>query len=188
MKEKLREKFGEETFKEIMEVFGGEDKEIFVNDGSFFPKHKFDDLNNDKKELKKQLDDVNAKLQELSNVDVESFKKEIEDLKSKYETDTNALNEKISKREYEYAVNDLTRDLKFSSESAKKSFMSDLLEKNLKLEDGKLFGFDDYLNSYKEQDPNAFIVEKQGEDIKLGDNHSGVPTNDDSFERKVMGL
>ena len=66
--------------------------------------------------------------------------------------------------------------------------MNDLVNKDLKLEEGKLLGFDDYLNSYKETDPNAFVVEKQGEGVDLGDNHSSVPASDDSFERKVMGL
>ena len=182
----MKELLGEELYNQVKEKLG--DKELIINDGNYIPKHKFDDLNNDKKELKKQLEEVNAKVQELSSVDAEKLNKEIEDLKKKYETDTNALNEKISKREYEYAVKELTRDIKFSSESAKKTFMNDLVNKDLKLEEGKLLGFDDYLNSYKEADPNAFVVEKQGEDVDLGDNHSSLPASDDSFERKVMGL
>ena len=182
----MKELLGEELYNQVKEKLG--DKELIINDGNYIPKHKFDDLNNDKKELKKQLEEVNAKVQELSSVNAEKLNKEIEDLKKKYETDTNALNEKISKREYEYAVKELTRDIKFSSESAKKTFMNDLVSKALKLEEGKLLGFDDYLNSYKEADPNAFVVEKQGEGVDLGDNHNSVPASDDSFERKVMGL
>ena len=182
----MKELLGEELYNQVKEKLG--DKELIINDGNYIPKHKFDDLNNDKKELKKQLEEVNAKVQELSNVDAEKLNKEIEDLKKKYETDTNALNDKISKREYEYAVKELTRDIKFSSESAKKTFMNDLVSKDLKLEEGKLLGFDDYLNSYKEADPNAFVVEKQGEGVDLGDNHNSVPESDNSFERKVMGL
>lgn len=182
----MKELLGEELYNQVKEKLG--DKELIINDGNYIPKHKFDDLNNDKKELKRQLEEVNAKVQELSSVDAEKLNKEIEDLKSKYETDTKALNEKISKREYEYAVKELTRDIKFSSESAKKTFMNDLVSKDLKLEEGKLLGFDDYLNSYKEADPNAFVVEKQGEGVDLGDNHNSVPDSDNSFERKVMGL
>ena len=182
----MKELLGEELYNQVKEKLG--DKELIINDGNYIPKHKFDDLNNDKKELKRQLEEVNAKVQELSNADAEKLNKEIEDLKKKYETDTNALNEKISKREYEYAVKELTRDIKFSSESAKKTFMNDLVSKDLKLEEGKLLGFDDYLNSYKEADPNAFVVEKQGEGVDLGDNHNSVPESDNSFERKVMGL
>ena len=182
----MKELLGEELYNQVKAKLG--DKELIINDGNYIPKHKFDDLNNDKKELKKQLEEVNAKVQELSSVDAEKLNKEIEDLKKKYEADTNALNDKISKREYEYAVKELTRDIKFSSESAKKTFMNDLVSKDLKLEEGKLLGFDDYLNSYKETDPNAFVVEKQGEGVDLGDNHNSVPESDNSFERKVMGL
>ena len=126
----MKELLGEELYNQVKEKLG--DKELIINDGNYIPKHKFDDLNNDKKELKRQLEEVNAKVQELSSVDAEKLNKEIEDLKKKYETDTNALNEKISKREYEYAVKELTRDIKFSSESAKKKFMNDVVSEDLK--------------------------------------------------------
>lgn len=37
--------------------------------------------------------------------------------------------------------------------------MSDLTAKKLTLEDGKLLGFEDYVKTYKEQDPGAFAPE-----------------------------
>lgn len=184
----MKELLGEELYNQVKEKIG--DKEMFINDGSYIPKKKFDDLNNDKKDLQKQLEDVNAKVQELSSVDAEKLSKEIEDLKNKYETDTKALNDKWNKREREYIINDLTRDLKFSSNSAKKTFINDLIEKDLKIENGKMLGFDDYLNEYRENDADAFIPEKkdEGQNINLGDNHNEGEPKDDSFERKVMGL
>jgi predicted phage tail protein len=186
--DKMKELLGEELYNQVKEKIG--DKELIINDGTYIPKAKFDDLNNGKKDLKKQLEEANTKIESLSKVNTDDLQKEIDDWKTKYETDTNALNDKISKREREYIINDLTRDLKFSSNSAKKSFMEDLASKDLKIEDGKMLGFDDYLTSYKEQDAGAFVEEKkdEGKDISLGDNHNEGTSNDDSFERKVMGL
>lgn len=184
----MKELLGEELYNQVKEKIG--DKEMFINDGSYIPKKKFDDLNNDKKDLQKQLEDVNAKVQELSSVDAEKLSKEIEDLKNKYETDTKALNDKWNEREREYLINDLTRDLKFSSNSAKKTFINDLMAKDLKIENGKMLGYDDFLNEYRENDADAFVSEKknEGQNINLGDNHNEGEPKDDSFERKVMGL
>lgn len=40
--------------------------------------------------------------------------------------------------------------------------MSDLKDKGLKLEDGKLLGLDDYVKTYKESDPHAFADDDGG--------------------------
>ena len=50
-----------------------------------------------------------------------------------------------------------------------------LKEKELKFEDDKLVGFDDFVNSYKESDPSAFIEEKKEEPsvtVSTGGNHN----------------
>ncbi len=49
--------------------------------------------------------------------------------------------------------------LKFSSESAKKTFVADLTEKKLTLQDGKLLGLEDFTKAYQEADPGAFVPE-----------------------------
>lgn len=184
----MKELLGEELFNQVKEKIG--DKELIINDGTYIPKKKFDDLNNDKKDLQKQLEEVNAKVQELSSTDAEKFQKEIDELKTKYETDTKALNDKWDKREREYLISDMTRDLKFSSESAKKSFIRDLTEKDLKIENGKMLGYDDFLNEYRKNDEGAFIPEKKddGQEIDLGASHNDGKIESDAFERKVMGL
>lgn len=170
MKE-IEELLGSELFNQVKEKIGNHT--LIINDGSYIPKKKFDDLNNDKKALQTQLEEANKKISTLSQVDTADLQKEIDDWKNKYETETKELNDKISKREYEYVVNDLVRDIKFSSSSAKKNFIRELQEKELKLENGKLLGFDDYKKEYEEKDPGAFLIEdkKQGQQVDLGGNH-----------------
>lgn len=59
-----------------------------------------------------------------------------------------------------YAATSAASGLKFTSDSAKKAFLSDLKAKNLPLQDdGTLLGFDDYVASYKKTDPGAFAPE-----------------------------
>lgn len=60
----------------------------------------------------------------------------------------------------QYAAASAADALHFTSESAKKAFLSDLAAKKLPLQDdGKLLGFDDFVKSYKESDPGAFAPE-----------------------------
>jgi len=68
--------------------------------------------------------------------------------------------------------------------------MSDLKAKELKFEDDKLVGFDDFVNSYKESDPTAFMEEKEEPSVKVntGDNHDDKENSDDAFINRIMGL
>ena len=142
-------------------------------------------LTTERDSYKTSLDDTKSKLDELSKSDenIEKVKEELANLQTKYDTDTNNLKSEISKNKYDSKVRELTSELKFSSESAKKSFIRDLSEKGLKLEDDKILGFDDFVNSYKEQDPSAFAKEKDTNDnngisVNTGSSHDGTPSNE----------
>lgn len=190
---KLVDIVGKEVYDGLSEEIKKEyaEKELIINDGTYIPKAKFDSLNETKKDLENQLKETNDKMQELSKVDTEELKQQIIDLQKKYEEDTKALNSKYEAREYDIKLNDYAKDLKFSSNSARKSFMNDLKEKELKFEDDKLVGFDDFVNSYKESDPTAFIEEKKEEPsvtVNTGDSHSDKEDTDDAFINKIMGL
>ena len=71
--------------------------------------------------------------------------------------------------------------MKFSSESAKKAFLSDLKAKKLPLQEGKLLGFDDYLKSYKESDPGAFAPEKAAPTVTVGGKGQAPAASNQSF-------
>ena len=61
----------------------------------------------------------------------------------------------------QYAAASAADALHFTSESAKKAFLSDLAAKKLPLQDdGKLLGFDDFVKEYKGADPDAFAPDK----------------------------
>lgn len=190
---KLVDIVGKEVYEGLSDEIKKEyaEKELIINDGTYIPKAKFDSLNETKKDLENQLKETNDKVQELSKVDTDELKKQIEDLQKKYEEDTKSLNDKYEAREYDIKINDYAKDLKFSSNSARKSFMNDLKAKELKFEDDKLVGFDDFVSSYKENDPSAFIEEKKEEPsvtVNTGDSHNDKEDTDDAFINKIMGL
>ena len=190
---KLVDIVGKEVYESLSEEIKKEyeNKELIVNDGNYIPKAKFDNLNEQKKDLENQLKETNDKMQELSKVDTEELKQQIVDLQKKYEEDTKALNSKYEAREYDIKLNDYAKDLKFSSNSARKSFMNDLKAKDLKFEEDKLVGFDDFVNSYKETDPSAFInesIEEPSVKVSTGGTHNNSEDIEDDFINKVMGL
>ncbi|ADU26082.1 phage scaffolding protein [Ethanoligenens harbinense] len=96
--------------------------------------------------LKTQLGEANGK---LAGYDPE--------WKTKAATAQQEADGKVAALQYEFAAATAVNGMKFTSESAKKAFLADLVAKKLPLQDGKLLGYDDFTKSYKETDPGAFV-------------------------------
>lgn len=80
--------------------------------------------------------------------------------KTKADQAQQQADQKVAELKAGYAADSAASGLKFTSDSAKKAFLSDLKAKNLPLQDdGTLLGFDDYVASYKKTDPGAFAPE-----------------------------
>lgn len=86
----------------------------------------------------------------------------------------------------DFAAQTAISAVKFSSESAKKAFLSDLKAKNLPLQEGKLLGFDDYLANYKKNDPGAFAPE--GGLPRMAAGTSGQPAAPTAHEQANAAL
>lgn len=86
-----------------------------------------------------------------------------------------------------YAAASAADALKFTSESAKKAFLSDLAAKKLPLQDdGTLLGFDDYVASYKKTDPGAFAPE--GGLPRVSGSATGTPATPTTKEQANAAL
>lgn len=187
---KIEEILGQEIFSTLTDEQkkSFEDKEYFLtSDGNYIPKAKFDSLNELNKDLKKQLEETNSKVQELSKVNPDDLNAKLTELQTKYDNDTQALNNKIAEQEYNYKINDYVKDIEFSSKSAKKSFIEDLKNKHLEFNGDNLVGFDDFKKEYEENDPTTFVI-KQKVNVDTGGAHVNTNNNDDEFVKKVMGL
>lgn len=179
------EKLSEETQNKLKET------EFIENDGSYIPKTKFDNLNETKKDLENQLKETNEKVQELSKVNNEDLQTKLDELQSKYDEDLKKANDKYEAREYEYKLKDYIKDEKFSSKASQKSFYNDLLSKQYEFDDeGNLKGYDDFKKSYQEEDPKAFVIETEQDDVYVttGENHDNASNNEDEFINRIMGI
>lgn len=139
--------------------------------------------------LKTQLDTANATIQSYKDMDIEGVKQSVKDWETKYDTDTKALKEQLEAVKYGHAVEKAVSGLSFTSESAKKAFISDLTAKQLKLEDGKLLGLEDFTKTYREADPGAFTPEDDGKTpVFTKGGTGGNPMGGNDALRAAFGL
>ena len=167
---------------EIMAEYGQDFKE---------KEKQIETLTTEKEGIQQQLEEANKQIQSFKDINVDDLNKQITEWETKYNQDTENLKNELSKKDYDYKIKDLANSLKFSSNGAKRAFLEDLKEKGLEFnEDGKLDGFDDFVNSYKETDPDTFLKEEPKEDgfvANTGAEHEDK-SEDDAFINKIMGL
>lgn len=140
--------------------------------------------------LKNQLGEAEKAIQSYKDMDVEGIKASVKQWEDKYNADTQALKGQLEAANYGFAVKEAASGLKFTSEGAKKAFLSDLTAKKLPVQEGKLLGMEDFIKAYKETDPGAFVPEGADEDppIFARGGGGGGPTAADAALRSAFGL
>lgn len=99
-------------------------------------------------------------LEGFEGKDFDKMTAEVAEWKAKAEQAEKDFNAKLAKRDYSDAIKELAKDIKFSSNSAKKAFMEELENNPLQLREGKVLGFEDFVKAYKENDAGAFVPEQ----------------------------
>ena len=120
-----------------------------------------DTLKRDKdlKDLQKALKEAQAAGDDSGKLS--ELEAELKTLRETYNTDKQAYEQKLAKQAHEFLIREAAGNIKFTSTSAKKSFITDAIaDETIMSKDGKLTGFDDFLNAYKEADANAFVAEQ----------------------------
>lgn len=108
-------------------------------------------LKAEKTTLTEQLSTANSKLE---GYDPE-WKAKAEQAKAEQaKTDAAA---QVAALEKGYALERKASGLKFSSESARKAFLTEAKAQNFAMKDGEILGFDDYVKAFKESDPSAIL-------------------------------
>ena len=95
--------------------------------------------------------------------DMDAIKKERDEWKEKAEKAEKDYNAKIAAREKEDLLTEAMKDVKFTSESARKSIMAEITA-SVSVKNGKLIGFSDLLEEAKKNDSGAFVDEQKEQD------------------------
>lgn len=140
---------------------------------------------------KERADSAEETLKGFEGKDFDAISKERDEWKAKAEQAKADYEAKESARAYSEAVENVCKELKFSSNSAKKAFVSELQNENLKIKDGTLLGFNDFVEAYKKNDESAFVSEAEESKAVFTGPQGAQPPKADLHEadlRKAFGL
>lgn len=141
-----------------------------LTDGAYVSKQKYDDeLKARDTRITTLNDTITARDNDLQSLkatfegtDVEALKKaskDLTDLQKKYDKETKAYQEQLSKQAYEFAVKEFANTQKFTSKAAQRDFINTMLTKNLKMEEGNIIGASDFVAMYSKDNEDAFVKE-----------------------------
>lgn len=158
---RLKDILGEELWEQVTAALkgkgeGGKDIELAVaNDGSYFPKAKYDNLNAEVKGLREQLAQKDKDIAALKESvgDNEALETQLKDMETKYQADTETLNKTIKDMRFSNAL-----DLALAANKARnaKAVKALLNLDEIKLEDGKITGLDAQLETLKNDQSYLF--------------------------------
>lgn len=148
-------------------------------------------LTTERDELKTQIatrdNDITALQDKVK--DNESLTQQLSDLQNKYKTETDDLSKKLANQERAHATEKFFEGFKFTSNLAKAAAMAEFEKKELKYEEGKFVGADDFMKTLQEENPTAFVEEKETPPVptftKAGSGSSG---NVNPFEFNFAGV
>lgn len=148
-------------------------KFIDLSEGEYVSKHKHEDelaakdaqintLNEtisnrdtDLKNLGKQLETAGTDVTKLK--DLES---KFNELQKTYKADTANYKQQLENQAYEFAVKEFANNEKFSSNAAKRQYISEMVSAKLKMDEKGIIGGDDFLARYKESNADSFVIEQ----------------------------
>lgn len=137
--------------------------------------------------FKERAETAEETLKGFEGKDFETITKERDEWKKKAEQSEEEYKAKIAERDYKDAVEEAVKDLKFTSSSAKKAFIADIMADPLKMKDGKLLGFSDFVEAYKKDDASAFVDEKQENNNNNAAQFTDVMNKDQNHQEPVTG-
>lgn len=152
----LKEILGEELYKQVTEKLG--DKKVMIDDGNFIPKSRFNEVNEAKKELEKQIVDRDKQLKDLSSKAQgnEELTKQIEQLQLSNKQTQDDYENKIASIQFDYALDSALAGAKCKNSKALKALLD---MDNIKYQEGKLEGLESQLEGLKKEASYLFDIE-----------------------------
>ena len=177
----LKEILGDSYTDEIAEAVKKKIGEDFV------ARDDFNDVNEKKKELKEQLDQRDAQLEELKKVDPEGLKAKIEELETKNQEAAEKYEQDLAKRDYEIAAERFVDGLKPKDALSKKAILLEFKSKEFKKDDDGFQGAKEWAEQFKKDNASHF----QGASDKTGMEHNpggeGEKTLADEITSEIFG-
>ncbi|ASF27841.1 scaffolding protein [Bacillus amyloliquefaciens] len=189
----LKELLGDDLYAQVIEKAGDQKIDI-VSNGQWFPKERFDAVNNEKKDLKSQLDERDQQLNALQKQAKgnEELQAAIVQLQEDNKKTADEYQQKLDQQAFDFAIESALRDAKSKNIKAVKA---NLNLDGLKLADGKVIGLDEQLTALRESDSYLFeedqksapsLAGRQPHDTAKSGVHS--PTGKNPFSQDHLNL
>lgn len=143
-----------------------------LSDGKYVSKSKYDsDLANKDGQIKDLNDTIASRDSDLADIQSQLEKagadetkltklsSDLESLQKRYDDEVKSYQGKLEKQAYEFAVKEFANGKQFTSNAAKRDFVNSMVAKELKMEDGKILGAEDFVTSYSTDNADAFVVD-----------------------------
>lgn len=179
----LKELLGEDLFNQVNAKLG-DNKIAIVSDGSWFPKDKFDAINTEKNDYKKQLKDRDTQLEDLKvkAAGHEDLTKQIATLTEQNKQTTTDFQAKLDQQAYDHALKNALTGAKVKNTKAIEALLN---KENIKLDGENLTGLDDQLKALRESDAYLFEQEQQQQqsipNFSTGNHQKASPTEAQSW-------
>ncbi|MGG0092020.1 phage scaffolding protein [Bacillus altitudinis] len=189
----LKELLGDDLYAQVVEKAGDQKIDI-VSNGQWFPKERFDAVNNEKKELKSQLDERDQQLTALQKQAKgnEELQNAIEQLQEENKKVSEEYQQKLEKQAFEFALESALRDAKARNI---KSVKANLNVEDLKLAGDKVIGLEEQLATLKESDGYLFETENESppglagrQPHGTGNSVANLPTAKNPFSQDHLNL
>ena len=148
-------------------------KLVNLNEGNYVSKKKYEDELASKDQtitdLNKTISDRDTDLANLSKqleeagtdeLKLTTLSNDLTNLQNKYDADVKSYEDKLKKQAYEFAVKDFANGKNFTSNAAKRDFISSMIQKELKMENSNILGAEDFVKAYSQDNADAFVVEE----------------------------
>lgn len=140
--------------------------------------------------LRQQLQDAGNDATKLGELNTK-----FSDLQKQYDKDTKAYQKQLKDQAYKFAVTDFANQQTFTSQAAKRDFISSMLAKNLQMENDTLIGATDFMTAYANENADAFkVVQKEEPPVNkphfVNTTNSGAGGDDNSnpFNFNFVGV
>ena len=111
---------------------------------------------------KSQLETATETLKGFEGVDVEDLQKKLQEAQTKAKDAEADFQRQLEARDFEDALKTEIAGLKFTSKAAEKAITQQIKDAGLKLVNGKIMGFNDFVATLRESDADAFLTDEDG--------------------------
>lgn len=148
-------------------------------------KKELDEMQKKLDDYKVMVDEQKQDLEKLKEIEPDKLQQTIDDLQQAIKDKEDAFAQKLAEMEKEKLIEDAVESLEFSSVYGKQGFMRELKEADLKIIDGTIIGFNDFVEMAKKKDENLIVSEEDKNKPQFTDDKPPLPGVGNGSKKKV---